>query len=1002
MLLAVAPAASAQALWGDLRLPGRVDGARQAVAVTMSTGHADAGWLLDLIRRAYSESNPAPILDATRDYIHYLDAVATGSRQWPAGVTLAAGPGRDAARKFLELLGLQVTREQNRDVVQPSGADEAQRHAAWLRANGIDLAVIAAQLNASQPAVVSVPVTTLPLPLPEYWAKRLHDDPLPLLAIVGDRTNALMYFGLVSLDDETMQFFGARPQLLDDLRGDAATFSQFGRSLHIKNGVLQVPGGEAAAEGWRRLTGEVPAQADAFIRSLLPRGDGRMMLFFDLLSHLDAAHLQFALGSSAQDEYACFRAQDPTWSVTARPFHRPRFDPSVVLALIDVASRSTALASSASTALAPWWPDVLERVAATTDWPARPQSGQDLRERPADARWLFEWIFSAHSDVDSRWQLLRFLQRVFPSAGREAVPEVADALRVVRDMPALAFALERMGVRDPALFSAVGRAAHALTISGGRHEAAAVVVRFQGALALVDEIERHRPLSEQALTDLLLSLAKAAPVQANSHRGFVAAWIGQHLLPAVGVNDLATGRVDQDAIVAFSSRADTPATRVTWEGLEYVLDRGAAVAKAAMAIREVDRLPRLDDLLALARLQDRVSKPVASLRELTAITSEMSRLESVLAALPPVNGEPPEIARDFHDAVSNVKRISKVDDLPQVEKQSDVVGRAVDALTDAVVPPLVYALAVSPSEQPPAVFAAAWQSQVVTPLELGDLRRWDRVLWQVPAFEDRIDGGRTLRGAYLGVDLAMATTLLRHATAPDPTLHAKLDDNDRLAITQALAVRPTIPFADGPAMAAVTTALRTGRDRVKAMASAAVAHADRVAVRAALSGTSMDESRLNLILWSLALAPATAFDSLREAEIYELGTTDRLPPSWGGLVTATDGAWCLATFADQGEILRQHGFGMAPTALPDLPLRLAEHLASLGLPIGLVPYVLPAATQDWIDHVVQDGPEDWQALAAWPAHLTQSRMDDYLLQLVSIGVMAPPHAPASRFEGPPR
>jgi hypothetical protein len=77
-------------------------------------------------------------------------------------------------------------------------------------------------------------------------------------------------------------------------------------------------------------------------------------------------------------------------------------------------------------------------------------------------------------------------------------------------------------------------------------------------------------------------------------------------------------------------------------------------------------------------------------------------------------------------------------------------------------------------------------------------------------------------------------------------------------------------------------------------------------------------------------------------------------------------------------------------------LSLAEHLTSLGLPLSLVPYLLPAATEDWIDRVLQDGPDDWQALTAWPTRLTKSKVDEYLLQLVSIGVMAPPHQPALR------
>ena len=76
--------------------------------------------------------------------------------------------------------------------------------------------------------------------------------------------------------------------------------------------------------------------------------------------------------------------------------------------------------------------------------------------------------------------------------------------------------------------------------------------------------------------------------------------------------------------------------------------------------------------------------------------------------------------------------------------------------------------------------------------------------------------------------------------------------------------------------------------------------------------------------------------------------------------------------------------------VPNLPLRLGEHLRALELPVSLVPLLLPVAIQDWIDSATQSGPEDWYSSAGWLRRLSRERVEEYLLSLMSAGALAPP------------
>ena len=92
-------------------------------------------------------------------------------------------------------------------------------------------------------------------------------------AILADRRAALLCHGLAALDDETLAFFGEHPAALTRLYvDDAAAFAVFGGSLHVRDGRVRPPGGDAAAPLWEAVVREKVTRPDRFVRELLRAG----------------------------------------------------------------------------------------------------------------------------------------------------------------------------------------------------------------------------------------------------------------------------------------------------------------------------------------------------------------------------------------------------------------------------------------------------------------------------------------------------------------------------------------------------------------------------------------------------------------------------------------------------------------------------------------------------------------------------------------------------------
>ena len=970
-----------------MRLPGTASAARHLVGLDASPAQLDAGALADLLRLAHGNNTGSRTTDLIERYVTTLVDFQAARAASPDGLRMPTAStlkkDREVVDRLADLMGLRLREQKNVYSLTVEASESAAERAEWMTANGIDLQQLIKDASPDAAVPLTLQDTDLPLPLPEFWQKEIFDPKhLPILDITGDRQSSLLYIGLMALDDETLEFLAGHAALVKHLREDhPGPFAAFGRSLRIHGGVVDVPGGAGAAAAWEELVGRAPGDAERFVRDLLGKDDGRLAYFYDLVDHLDDSHRAFVMGdhlaAAARPRFVrrvYERAPaSPEWNINDRPFYRPLLDAGVVLPFVDV---------NGGTAGPAWWPSLLQHAADGGDWPTRADRVlSDIKEQPADAPWLLEWIFESPKDSVNRYRLLRFAQRVLASAPREDALNVELALRTQRELPALAGALERMGVSEPSLYADASAAALRVTQSG---DAVPAVTRWQAAVGLLEQGNRLHRLPPDTLARLLKAIAEVPAKNQDETSGWLAGWFVEQFIPA-----FVPGETDdlEQAVVAALAGGPTPnQAAISWEGQDYVIDLAGTVTKQVTAIRQSQHAPRLQDLAALQRVRRQIEHGVSTLDELAALATEMTRLQSAVALLPPIEEKPQPIVRDFKDATAELLKIKKAQDLKRVARQLPDVVRAINAVADATITPLVYALAAAPTDQPSQVVATAWRAHSFLPASSADRRPWTAIAWQRPEVEGGKASGLSVRGSYLNLDVPLSNSRLPQVPV-DTAAPARITGEDKAAIVQAITIDPSSPKAadDG---AAVLAALGKGRAIAKQYAQAPP---DRATLRSQLRQAGVDEWRTNLILWTAEKQPARALAALRTTEIYRLGGGAGLSGSFGWPASMVDGCLCRLPAGRLGPEDMRGRVGVQAGAIDvDLVLRLSENLAAIKLPPRLATLLLPMMTADWINHVQQVGAYNWEALSGWPDRVPSSKVEDALLHLVSMGLFSAP------------
>ena len=987
--LALPGAAGGQELWGSLELPGSVRAARSAFSLGLPEDRPDAAWLADYLNREFSEHRVLSPL-SLEEYVTALDSAREALAELPDGLSLpsagASATERARTAGALRALGLSLTRRGDQfQAERDRSRDALARHAA-LEYAGIDVDELAVTLNAGRPASPSLSRSLLPLPLPDFWTTRVFTaEAPPILTIAASRPHSLLYLALLAQEGSALAFLQTRPALVARLGGDlVSAFAAFGRSLRLRDGAVDVPGGDDATAIWQTLVGQHPKDAERFIVSLLERDGGRLAYFYDSVAQLTPHRQRYVLGHGLEPEArlrlvrrvaARFISSQSQWDLRRHPFYRPPFDPAVALMLVDIREDGS---------LGPrWLPALLDRVVRTEAWPARPERlFSSLAPAEPDAGWLTDWLFETSAESEMRFALLRFAQRRFLGVSPELVPAVGLALMAARDLPALTRAMERMQVRDPRVYAATAVAAYDLTASTGSDDDEPVLARWQAALGLLEHVQRWGPLPEADVTALLEALVRLTPVDPRPPTGAVATWVLDHLLPRVST-DGPVDTLEERALRALTRVRPASVMRFSWEGLRYVADRGDAAFRTAEALRQTGANdPTLADL---ARVQ-------AARRLLEGITrfEDVGRAEPVLRALGDqlawlhLQGERGgRLARDLREATAGLSLIREPGDMARIRRALGLVLSVLDLATDLVLPPMVYALAVSPTREPPLLYRDAWRAHSLRPSPSHTFGSWRQTAWQSPVVDARPGGGLMLRGAMLSVDVALGEALLLRPVPPAPRGPRYVIANERETLLRFLAYAHTTTLPEEQSLGALDLGRSVARQWATEIPALPV-------LQDTLRRAGVGARRATVLAWQAHLDETGMESWLTPLEMLRLAPSPAVP-SWFGPAPIADRCSCLQSLEIASpDDLRGRESGVLIAVIANLPLRLAEHLRALELPQGLVSALLPLAIQDWLDQVTQTVPGDWESSAGWLRRLSQERVEEYLLSLIAAGMLVPP------------
>ena len=181
-----------------------------------------------------------------------------------------------------------------------------------------------------------------------------------------------------------------------------------------------------------------------------------------------------------------------------------------------------------------------------------------------------------------------FGQRTFGEVADADMQDVFVALRAYGRFPAAMLALERIGIRKPALFALAARRAAALEAdrSGDRRAVARAV---PGSLALLERLARTGAIPPPRLEPLVTSLL-AVTLDDDRYRGGVAGWLRTQLIPALPAARAVRATEERLLDALRRSRRARGAVLLGRPGLRP--GHGTAAARAERAAREAERATR--------------------------------------------------------------------------------------------------------------------------------------------------------------------------------------------------------------------------------------------------------------------------------------------------------------------------------------------------------------------------------------------------------------------------
>jgi hypothetical protein len=785
-------------------------------------------------------------------------------------------------------------------------------------------------LRAQLPQTSPLTSDYVPMPLTAaVWSQAVFRRTIAsnelFVEVMSDPAAALVAHGLAGLDDETLGFLADHPALVTWLYEQGApVFATLTSHLHIRDGRVVPPGGPAAASLWEAVLNASAAQPEAFVCQLIGRSEGRLAYLYDVIGHLDSPRAAFALGSWIQDRAVRverFRAlvavaisAHPEWDVTAYPFTRPTHDLTSMFSRVQVDSTGAPRFPGSRS----FWTHAFE---ASGQSPNDAGTHERLDNSPAiDAGWLAEVLVLGRLQrrID-RLDQFAFGQRAFATADPATLP---DALVSVAAFPAyrmLMLTLERIGVVRPAVYAALARHAHALSLLSVARGPAALG-QFQGAIAMLDRLVRVKRIDPTRAEALLGTLA-AVPIDTErGYLGALAPWLQNQLARTLG------GGPDLDGALfeaLAGAREWQPPSRVSWEGQPHLFDLVTSETKRLGRIRTAPSGFSIDSALDLYRL----TKVAAD----SATSSDKQPAISARSLLERVDVDLAKSLLCFAYAADWSSRGGAAK-LQDVARRHD--------------------------------FGFGWMAR----------HRRTRQAWALPRLVSEPGVPWHIEGAALGLDIALAPLAL-HRINPEALATAPtMSSTERETFVTSLALMNAFSLEDS-ARDAIADAVDRGLRRVSALDPAGPEFS------AVVRETAMDGWRARALGWTVTHDSQRAASLFSMTDLLHLGGGGDLNlKPWGMSALNVTGCLCLA-MPPPGlwtMLVGRPQLGLLASTVADLNLHVAVTLRELELPAALAKAVLASAVQEYVDQVRPSNPDDWLTLVRGAQDISRARIEDYV------------------------
>ena len=267
-------------------------------------------------------------LDKKTEYLVLEDRYVQEARQLQPLATSDGAirvAGCDDVGPLIKVLGYQFE-----DGCGPKGATlmTANAERAFLTLDsGFPLTRLEQSLQQGTPFTYNYPATRVPILFHEGdWlallpAKQRAGETL-LDLLINDQNADRLYSALARLDPETRTVLFRSPGLRR-LLFYAPVLDFYGGRLCIRNGAVQLPGGEAAASAWESLVGVSPHSPGEFVNRLLAKDQGWLAAYFDALARVSPEQqVRLTQGDRLKRLYGAYRSGVPNVDAASSVFPR--------------------------------------------------------------------------------------------------------------------------------------------------------------------------------------------------------------------------------------------------------------------------------------------------------------------------------------------------------------------------------------------------------------------------------------------------------------------------------------------------------------------------------------------------------------------------------------------------------------------------------------------------------------------------------------------------------